>query len=66
MILHAVYKLRENLEDKKLYVHMGGSGNNDLYSRIDAYDMMVSNAQLTVETYKPIFNAIPLITRIGK
>ncbi len=66
MAMHAAYKLREHLEKEKLYVHIDGSGNNELASRIDNYDMIVSNAQVTVKTDKPIFNAIPLITGVGE
>jgi len=66
MAMHAAYKLREHLEKEKLYVHIDGSGNNELASRIDNYDMIVSNAQVTVKTDKPIFNAIPLITGMGE
>ena len=66
MAMHAAYKLREYLEEQKLYVHIDGSGNNELPGRINNYDMVVSNAQVTVETDKPIFSAIPLITGIGE
>ena len=34
--------------------------------RIEAYDMVVSNAQVTVSTDKPVFSAIPLITGVGE
>ena len=66
MAMHAAYKLREYLEEKKLYVHIDGSGNNELPGRINNYDMVVSNAQVTVKTDKPIFSAIPLITGVGE
>ncbi len=66
MAMHAAYKLREYLAKEKLYVHIDGSGNNELPGRIAAYDMVVSNAQVTVKTDKPIFNAIPLITGVGE
>ena len=66
MAMHAAYKLREYLEKEKLYVHIDGSGNNELPGRIKSYDMVVSNSQVTVETDKPIFNAIPLITGVGE
>jgi len=66
MAMHAAYKLREYLENEKLYVHIDGSGNNELPGRINNYDMVVSNAQVTVDTDKPIFSAIPLITGIGE
>ena len=66
MAMHAAYKLREYLAEEKLYVHIDGSGNNELPGRINAYDMVVSNAQVTVKTDKPVFSAIPLITGIGE
>jgi len=65
--MHAAYKLREHLEKAKIYdVHIDGSGNNELPSRINAYDIVVSNTQVTVKTDKPIFSAIPLITGVGE
>ena len=67
MAMHAAYKLREYLDKEKIYdVHIDGSGNNELESRIAAYDMIVSNAQVLVETDKPVFRAIPLITGVGE
>ena len=66
MAMHAAFKLREALEKEKLYVHIDGTGNNELASRIASYDMVVSNAQVTVKTDKPIFSAIPLITGVGE
>ena len=67
MAMHAAYKLREYLDKEKIYdVHIDGSGNNELPSRIAAYDIVVSNAQVTVETDKPVFSAIPLITGVGE
>jgi len=66
MAMHAAYKLREKLEKEKLYVHIDGSGNNELASRINSYDMVVSNVQVTVPTDKPVFSAIPLITGVGE
>jgi len=66
MAMHAAFKLREALEKEKLYVHIDGTGNNELASRIGSYDMVVSNAQVTVKTDKPIFSAIPLITGVGE
>ena len=66
MAMHAAYKLREHLEKEKIYVHIDGSGNNELASRINNYDLVVSNVQVTVETDKPVFNAIPLITGVGE
>lgn len=66
MAMHAAYKLRERLEKEKLFVHIDGSGNNELPGRIDNYDIVVSNVQITVKTDKPVFNAIPLITGVGE
>ncbi len=66
MAMHAAFKLREALEKEKLYVHIDGSGNNELASRINSYDLVVSNAQVTVKTDKPVFSAIPLITGVGE
>mgnify|MGYP001015510928 FL=1 len=66
MAMHAAFKLREALEKEKLYVHIDGTGNNELASRIASYDMVVSNAQVTVKTDKPVFSAIPLITGVGE
>jgi PTS system galactitol-specific IIB component len=66
MAMHAAFKLREALEKEKLYVHIDGTGNNELASRIGSYDMVVSNAQVTVKTDKPVFSAIPLITGVGE
>ena len=66
MAMHAAYKLREYLEKEKLYAHIDGCGNNELPGKINAYDIVVSNAQVTVKTDKPIFSAIPLITGVGE
>ena len=66
MAMHAAYKLKENLEAEKLSVHIDGSGNNELPGRIANYDIVVSNVQVTVDTNKPVFNAIPLITGVGE
>ena len=66
MAMHAAFKLREALEKEKLYVHIDGTGNNELASRIASYDMVVSNAQVPVKTDKPVFSAIPLITGVGE
>ena len=49
MAMHAAYKLREHLEKEKIYVHIDGTGNNELASRINNYDMVVSNVQVTVK-----------------
>jgi len=65
--MHAAYKLREYLDKEKIYdVHIDGSGNNELPGRINSYDIVVSNAQVTVKTDKPVFSAIPLITGVGE
>jgi PTS system galactitol-specific IIB component len=66
MAMHAAYKLREALEKEKLFVHIDGTGNNELATRIANYDMVVSNVQVTIKTDKPVFNAIPLITGVGE
>lgn len=67
MAMHAAFKLREYFDKEKIYdVHIDGSGNNELPGRIENYDMVVSNTQVTVKTDKPIFNAIPLITGVGE
>ncbi len=66
MAMHAAYKLREYLEKEKLSAHIDGCGNNELPGKITAYDIVVSNAQVTVKTDKPIFSAIPLITGVGE
>ena len=67
MAMHAAYKLREYLDKEKIYdVHIDGSGNNELPGRINSYDIVVSNAQVTVKTDKPVFSAIPLITGVGE
>ena len=67
MAMHAAYKLREHLENNKIYnTFIEGTGNNNLAACIDAYDIVVSNAEVTVETDKPIFSAIPLITGVGE
>ena len=67
MAMHAAYKLREHLEREKIYdVFIEGTGNNNLAACIDAYDMIVSNAEVTVKTDKPIFSAIPFITGVSE
>jgi PTS system galactitol-specific IIB component len=67
MAMHAAYKLREHLESNKIYnTFIEGTGNNNLAACIDAYDIVVSNAEVTVKTDKPIFSAIPLITGVGE
>jgi PTS system galactitol-specific IIB component len=64
--MHAAYKLREYLEKEKVPVVIDGGGNNELAGRIVSYDIIVSNAQVTVKTDKPVFSAIPLLTGIGE
>ncbi len=64
--MHAAYKLREYFEKAKVPVMIDGAGNNELAGRISAYDIVVSNSQVTVKTDKPVFNAIPLLTGIGE
>ena len=67
MAMHAAYKLREHLENAKIYnTFIEGTGNNNLAACIDAYDIVVSNAEVTIETDKPIFSAIPFITGVGE
>jgi PTS system galactitol-specific IIB component len=64
--MHAAYKLREYFEKEKLPVTIDGAGNNELAWRLDAYDIIVSNAQVLVKTDKPVFSAIPLLTGFGE
>ncbi len=64
--MHAAYKLREYFEKNKVPVVIDGAGNNELAGRISAYDIVVSNSQVTVKTDKPVFSAIPLLTGIGE
>ena len=66
MAMHAAYRLREYFAKEKIPVVIDGAGNNELAGRIGGYDMIVSNAQVTVKTDKPVFTAIPLITGIGE
>ncbi|NLN69286.1 MAG: hypothetical protein GX142_00650 [Chloroflexi bacterium] len=66
MAMHAAYKLREYFAKEKVPVIIDGGGNNELAGRIGGYDMVVSNAQVTVKTDKPVFTAVPLITGIGE
>lgn len=66
MAMHAAYKLRDYFKKEKMDVIIDGAGNNELAGRIGGYDMVVSNAQVTVKTDKPIFTAVPLITGIGE
>ncbi len=64
--MHAAYKLREYFEKEKVPVVIDGAGNNELAGRISAYDIIVSNSQVTVKTDKPVFSAIPLLTGMGE
>lgn len=64
--MHAAYKLREYLEKENLNVSIDGCGNNELPYRADSYDIIVSNAQVTVDLGKPVFSAVPLLTGIGE
>ena len=64
--MHAAFKLREYFEKKQLNVTIDGAGNNELASRIDNYDIVLSNAQVTIETDKPVFSAVPLLTGVGE
>jgi PTS system galactitol-specific IIB component len=64
--MHAAYKLREYFKEEKIPVIIDGAGNNELAGRIKSYDIVVSNAQVTVNTNKPVFNAVPLLTGIGE
>ncbi len=64
--MHAAYKLREQFEKAKVPVVIDGAGNNELPGRIGSYDIIVSNAQVTVKTDKPVFSAIPLLTGMGE
>lgn len=64
--MHAAYKLREFFEKQKLPVAIDGAGNNELAGRLGAYDIILSNSQVTVKTDKPVFSAIPLLTGVGE
>jgi PTS system galactitol-specific IIB component len=64
--MHAAYKLREYFKKERIPVIIDGAGNNELAGRIKNYDIVVSNAQVTVNTDKPVFNAVPLLTGIGE
>jgi PTS system galactitol-specific IIB component len=64
--MHAAYKLREHLEQQKLYTVIDGAGNNELPGRAVSYDIIISNAQVTAKIDKPVFSAIPLLTGIGE
>lgn len=64
--MHVVYKLREYLEKEHISAVIDGAGNNELPGRIGGYDIILSNAQVTVKTDKPVFNAVPFLTGIGE
>lgn len=64
--MNVAHKLREYFKKEKLPAIIDGAGNNELAGRIGSYDMVLSNAQVTVKTDKPVFNAIPLLTGIGE
>ena len=64
--MHAAYKLQQYFDEEKLLVHIDGAGNNELESRAPAYDIILSTAQVTADTDKPIFNAVPLLTGVGE
>lgn len=64
--MHVAYKLRNYLEKEKLNVNIDGCGNNELPYRAGNYDIIVSNTQVTIETNKPVFSAVPLLTGIGE
>ncbi|MGB4681032.1 MAG: PTS sugar transporter subunit IIB [Dethiobacteria bacterium] len=64
--MHAAYKLREYLEKENLNVSIDGCGNNELPYRAESYDIIVSNAQVTVDLGKSVFSAVPLLTGIGE
>jgi PTS system galactitol-specific IIB component len=64
--MHVAYKLRDYLEKEKLNVSIDGCGNNELPYRAGNYDIIVSNAQVTIETSQPVFSAVPLLTGIGE
>ncbi len=64
--MHVAYKLREYFKEEKIPAVIDGAGNNELAGRIGNYDMVVSNAQVTVKTDKPVFNAVPFLTGIGE
>ncbi len=66
MAMHAAFKLRDYFAEAKIPVIIDSAGNNELAGRINNYDVVVSNTQVTVKTNKPIFTAIPLITGIGE
>ena len=64
--MHAAYKLREHLDRQKIPAVIDGAGNNELAGRAPAYDIIISNNQVTAKIDKPVFTAIPLLTGIGE
>ena len=64
--MHAAYKLREHLENQKIYVTIDGAGNNELAGRAGSYDIIISNTMVTGDFGKPVFSAIPLLTGMGE
>ena len=57
---------KEYFEKEKLSVLIDGAGNNELAGRAPSYDIILSNTMVTIDTDKPVFNAIPLLTGIGE
>ena len=65
--MHVVYKLREDFEkDKDSQRLLMAQVIIELPGRIGGYDIVLSNAQVTVKTDKPVFNAVPFLTGIGE
>lgn len=64
--MHVAYKLREYFRKAKVPTIIDGAGNNELAGRIANYDIVLSNAEVTVKTDKPVFNAVPMLTGIGE
>jgi PTS system galactitol-specific IIB component len=66
MAILAAYKLRGYLDKAGLDVHIDGCGYRELDSRIDQYDLIISNVPAAGKTEKPAFDANPLITGVGE
>jgi PTS system galactitol-specific IIB component len=64
--MHAAFKLREYLDDRKISAIIDGAGNNELEGRAGSYDIIISNTMVTAKIDKPVFSAIPLLTGIGE
>ena len=64
--MHAAYKLNQYFEKEKLSVHIDGAGNNELAGRAPSYDIILSNTMVTINTDKPVYNAVPFLTGIGE